>query len=158
MDRDTVLQDISNKEKVGGIIWIVVATIQLIIGLVYNWVTIIVGIWNLIVGITRITNAGKIEERKDKIVEEYEKNLANIIIFLVLNIFIGGLIGVAGAIYDLVTRNYVISNKDIIMGNANISSTEKSSKYDDLNKLQELKNKGVLTDVEFEIEKQKILK
>ena len=153
MDRNAVLQKISSKEKVGGIIWIVVASIQLIIGLAVNWVIMIIGIWNLIFGIMRIVNAGKMDERADKIVEQYEKDLANIIIFLIVNIFIGGLIGVAGAIFDLVTRNYVMNNKDVLMG-----KTTSNNKYEDLEKLQKLKNSGAINEVEFEIEKAKILK
>lgn len=159
MNKETVLQNISNKEKIGGIIWIVVASIQLIIGLIYNWVTLIIGIWNLIIGITRLTNASRMEKRENNIVEEYEKSLVNMIIFLVLNIFIGGIIGVIGAIYDLVTRSYVINCKDIIMNNTSTSSNSKNSnKYENLEKLMKLKQDGILTDTEFEVEKQKLLK
>ena len=158
LDKNTVLQNISNKEKVGGIIWIVVASLQLLIGLAYNWITLIIGIWNLIMGITTITNAGKMEQRANNIVEEYEKNLTNIIIFLVVNIFIGGLIGVIGAIYDLVVRNYVLSNRNILLGNTSPSYNDTSSKYEELEKLMKLKQDGVLTEMEFEIEKQKILR
>ncbi len=158
LDRNTVLQNISNKEKAGGIIWIVVASLQLLIGLAYNWITLIIGIWNLIMGITTITNAGKMEQRANNIVEEYEKNLTNIIIFLVVNIFIGGLIGVIGAIYDLVVRNYVLSNRNILLGNTSPSYNDTSSKYEELEKLMKLKQDGVLTEMEFEIEKQKILR
>ena len=158
LDRNTVLQNIRNKENVGGIIWIVVASIQLLIGLTYNWVTLLIGIWNLIMGITTITNAGKMEQRANNIVEAYEKNLTNIIIFLVVNIFIGGIIGVIGAIYDLVVRNYVLNNRNVLLGNVNPSYNGTSNKYEDLEKLMKLKQDGVLTETEFEIEKHKILR
>ena len=158
LDRNTVLQNISNKEKVGGIIWIVVASIQLLIGLTYNWVTLLIGLWNLMMGITTITNAGKMEQRANNIVEAYEKNLTNIIIFLVVNIFIGGIIGVIGAIYDLVVRNYVLNNRNVLLGNVNPSYNGTSNKYEDLEKLMKLKQDGVLTETEFEIEKHKILR
>ena len=158
LDRNTVLQNISNKEKTGGIIWIVVASLQLLIGLTYNWVTLLIGIWNLMMGITTITNAGKMEQRANNIVEAYEKNLTNIIIFLVVNIFIGGLIGVIGAIYDLVVRNYVLNNRNVLLGNTSPSYNDTSSKYEELEKLMQLKQDGVLTEMEFEIEKQKILR
>lgn len=162
MDKNTVLQNISSKEKVSGIIWIVVAAIQILVGLAYNWVTLLIGVWNLICGITRITNAGKIEERANSIVETYEKSLTSTIIFLVLNIFIGGLIGIAGAIYDLVVRNYVLNNQNILLGNtstgSNTNYSNNGNKYEDLEKLMKLKQDGILTDTEFEIEKQKILR
>lgn len=158
LDRNTVLKNISDKEKVGGIIWIVVATIQLLIGLTYNWITMFVGIWNLVFGIIRITNAGKMEQRANGIVEAYEKTLASIIIFLVLNIFVGGIIGVVGAIYDLVVRSYVLNNRNVLLGNVSTSCNGSSNKYEDLEKLMKLKQEGVLTEVEFEIEKHKILR
>lgn len=158
LDRNTILQNISSKEKVGGIIWIVVASIQLLIGLTYNWITMFIGIWNLIFGIMRITNAGKIEQRANNIVKEYEKDLTNIIVFLVLNVLAGALIGVIGAIYDLVVRSYVLNNRDILLGNVSTSYNGTSNKYEDLEKLMKLKQDGVLTEAEFEIEKQKILR
>ena len=109
-------------------------------------------------GITTITNAGKMEQRANNIVEAYEKNLTNIIIFLVVNIFIGGIIGVIGAIYDLVVRNYVLNNRNVLLGNVNPSYNGTSNKYEDLEKLMKLKQDGVLTETEFEIEKHKILR
>lgn len=161
MDRSNVLKNISKKEMTGAIIWIVLAVIQILLGIAfidYYWVTLIIGIWNLINGITRITRAGKVEERQNTIVEEYEKSLTGLIIFLIVNIFIGGLIGVIGVIYDMVTRNYVLNNKDIILGRANTSYSRNDNKYEELGKLMELKKQGILTEVEFEEEKAKILK
>ena len=158
LDRNTVLQNISSKEKVGGIIWIVVASFQLLIGLTYNWIIMFIGIWNLIIGITRITNAGKMEQRANNIVETYENTLTSLIIFLILNIFIGGIIGVVGAIYDLVVRNYVLNNRNVLQGNVSTNYSGTSNKYEDLEKLMKLKQDGVLTETEFEIEKHKILR
>ena len=158
MDRNIILQNISNKEKIGGIIWIVIASLQLLIGLSFNWIIMLIGVWNLIAGITRITNSEKMEQRANNIVNAYEKNFTNIIIFLVLNIFLGGIIGVVGAIYDLVVRSYVLENKDILLGTTNISYNNSSNKYEDLEKLMKLKESGALTEVEFEIEKRKLLR
>ena len=158
MDRNTVLQNISNKEKIGGIIWVVISVIQLLIGLSFNWVILILGIWNLIVGITRINNASKIEQRANNIVDVYEKSLTSLIIFIVLNILIGGIIGVIGAIYDLTVRSYVLDNRDVILGNTNSNYNSNSNKYEDLEKLMKLKESGALTEMEFEIEKKKLLR
>ena len=47
--------------------------------------------------------------KKDETVDFYCAFL-----FIILNIFIGGLLGVVGAIYDLCTRNYVLKNQDIL--------------------------------------------
>lgn len=160
MNKSSVLKNISKKEKIGAIIWLVLATIQILLGIIfieYYWVTLIIGVWNLINGIIRITRAEKIEERKDTLVEEYEKNLVNLIIFLIVNIFVGGLIGVIGVIYDFITRNYVLSNKDIILGNVSANYSSSNNKYEDLEKLMKLKEQGILTDEEFKKEKTKIM-
>ena len=158
MDRNTVLQNISNKEKIGGIIWVVVSVIQLLIGLSFNWVILILVIWNLIVGITRINDASKMEQRANNIVNVYEKSLTSLIIFIVLNILMGGIIGVIGAIYDLTVRSYVLDNRDVILGNTSSSYNSNSNKYEDLEKLMKLKESGALTEMEFEIEKKKLLR
>ncbi len=157
-DRRKVLQNIAQKEQIAGILWIVVAVIQIIVGLFIYWVTLIIGVWNIIAGITRLTASRKIEERNN-IVEEYEKSLTSTIIFIVINVLIGGVIGIVGAICDLVTRSYVLSNKDIINGVSGSSkaSSSNGSKYEDLEKLQKLKENGILTEEEYAQEKMKIL-
>lgn len=163
MDRSNVLKNISKKEMTGAIIWIVLAGIQILLGITfidYYWVTLIIGIWNLINGIIRITRAGRVEERQNTIVEEYETSLTSLIIFLIVNIFIGGLIGVIGVIYDMITRNYVLNNKDILLGevNTSYSCNGSNNKYEELEQLMELKKQGILTDEEFKTEKAKLLK
>ncbi len=158
MDRNTVLQNISNKEKIGGIIWVVISVIQLLIGITFNWVITILGIWNLIAGLTRISDSYKIEQRANNIVDVYEKSLTSLIIFIVLNILIGGIIGVIGAIYDFTVRSYVLDNRDVILGNTSSSYNSNSNKYEDLEKLMKLKESGALTEMEYEIEKKKLLR
>ena len=65
-------------------------------------------------GSSRIGNAKDIENRQDTLVRDYDSSLGTCIVFIILNIFIGGLLGVVGAIYDLCTRNYVLKNQDIL--------------------------------------------
>ena len=62
----------------------------------------------------QLGNAKDIENRQDTLVRDYDSSLGTCIIFIILNIFIGGLLGVVGAIYDLFTRNYVLQNQDIL--------------------------------------------
>ena len=46
----------------------------------------------------------------------------------------------------------------VLQGENTKEQTSNSSKYEDLEKLQKLKESGAITDVEFEIEKQKLLR
>jgi hypothetical protein len=47
-------------------------------------------------------------------VEQYDKSLTGIIISIVINLILGGIIGVAGALYDMfMIRGYVLENKAV---------------------------------------------
>ena len=48
--------------------------------------------------------------RQRGIVAEYDRMLASTIVFIVLNILFGAIIGVAGAVFDLFNRSYALSN------------------------------------------------
>lgn len=60
----------------------------------------------------------------------------------------GFLLGVIGIIIVLCLKNK----------SGEIEEQNKGNKYDALIKLQELKESGAITDIEFEVEKQKLLK
>ncbi len=157
MNREEVLTNIKSKEKTEATIWIVIAVIQIIVGIMniaFYWMALILGIYNLVNAMNEKKEAEKIEERSDNIVEEYEKDLTNLIVTMFINLFIGGVIGVIGGIYAMTIRSYVLKNKDIIMGTA----SEGGDKYEKLAKLQELKNSGTISEMEFEVEKSKILR
>lgn len=113
-DKKHVLRIIANKEQTSGIIWFIIGILQVIVGLCGLWTAILIGGWNIFWGSSRIGNAKDIENRQDTLVRDYDSSLATCIIFILLNIFIGGLLGVVGAIYDLFTRNYVLQNQDIL--------------------------------------------
>ena len=126
------LQQLSSKVKINAIIWIVVASLQVIIG-AYNiivgcaliadydegMVNIITGIFVLIVAVMNYISAS----RDNK----YSKEILNkpVVIFskyspigayignMIYNLLFGGIIGVAGSIYELYIRNFVISNKNL---------------------------------------------
>ena len=119
-DSDTVSRSFSHQELVNklssrlqtnGIIWIVVAIIQLIIGLGGYWLALIVGVLNIISAVSDIKNSRRILSNQNGIVQAYE-SLTNPIIALVYNIVIGGVIGVLGSIYYLIfVRGFIMKNK-----------------------------------------------
>lgn len=117
-----VLQSLSEKEKLAGIVWIVVASIQVLlgIGIVSFWnytyfYLILIGGWNYYAASTRFKYSKQLLVNPIGVYQHYEKSLASVIVFIVLNAVLGGIVGVAGAIYDLVVRNYAMTNKEALM-------------------------------------------
>ena len=67
------------------------------------------------IGIMRINQKSQLRNKSGEIIyNDYSGRLASIIVCLVANLLFGGIIGVAGAIYDLVVRNYVMENVNLL--------------------------------------------
>lgn len=107
-----IIEQLSNKEKIAGIIWLVIGCLQILIGL--DWPIIILGIWNIIAAIMRFSRSKKILHPYPGLVDEYKRWLAVIIITLIFNVILGAYIGVAGCIYDFTIRHFALTNKDEI--------------------------------------------
>ncbi|MCI5730161.1 MAG: zinc-ribbon domain-containing protein [Eubacterium sp.] len=108
-------ESLGNKEMVSGIIWVCVGGVQIIISIFVFWYLIFVGIWNIVIGIMRINQKSQLRNKSGEIIyNDYSGRLASIIVCLVANLLFGGIIGVAGAIYDLVVRNYVMENVNLL--------------------------------------------
>lgn len=110
----SVLDVLSERYKINGIIWIVIAGLQILLGItniVGYWFTMIVGALNLVFGIKDINYSKELLTKPTGIVDKV-KPLTGPIITLVYNLIIGGVIGVAGAIYYLIAiRQYVMDNE-----------------------------------------------
>ena len=110
-NKQELVNKLSSRLQTNGIIWLVIAIIQLIIGLGGYWFTLIVGVLNLVFAVTDIKNSKRILSNQNGIVKAYE-SLTNPIIALVYNIVIGGVIGVIGSIYYLIfVRGFIMENK-----------------------------------------------
>ena len=142
-NRQMLRQNIGTREMVSGIIWICVGGIQTLISIFAFWYLIFVGIWNIVFGIKRVNKKDKLlYMSNDEIYNDYSSRLSSIIVFLVLNVLFGGIIGIAGAIYDLVVRNYVIQNiqqQKTYIGNGMPSNNQVS--YQPMNQSHEYINK-----------------
>ena len=108
-DLQTVTTRLSEKEKIGAIIWLVIGILQCC-----SAVFSISGIWNIYASITRFKRAKNVLRPWNGIVKTYENELTGIIISIVINLIFGGVIGIAGAFYDLfAVRDYVLKNKKV---------------------------------------------
>ena len=110
-----LLQRLSSKVQINGIIWLVIAVIQIFLGLLVNWVFLIVGVLNIISGIQDINYSKAVLNNPVGIVDKF-KPLTGPIVVLIYNLIFGGLIGAAGSIYYLVgIRNFVMNNEQYFM-------------------------------------------
>lgn len=104
-----VTKSLSEKEKVSAIIWLVIGIMQCL-----SFAFIISGAWNIYAAVTRFKQSKLVLNPWPGIVDSYDKWMTSIIISIVINVIFGGVIGVAGSLYDLfVIRNYVLSNKQV---------------------------------------------
>lgn len=111
----SIVDTISHRIKTNGIIWIVIAGIQILLGLAIDWFMLIVGVLNLISAIQDIKFSKKFPYNPVGIVAKV-KPLGGAIVTLIYNLVIGGIIGVAGSIYYLfAVRGYVLENKQAFL-------------------------------------------
>ena len=110
-----IVTTISQRLNTNGIIWIVVAALQIIIGLMGGWFTIIVGLLNLYSAIQDINFSKSFAATPVGLVEKV-KPTTSAIITLIYNLIIGGVIGVAGSIYYFVAvRGFVLENEQAFL-------------------------------------------
>jgi len=110
-----LLQKFSHRVKTNAIIWMVIACFQLVMGLLVNWVLLIVGVVNLITSITDLNYSRTVLQNPKGLVLRV-KGLVGPIITLVYNLIFGGVIGVAGSIYYLIAvRGFVMENEKAFM-------------------------------------------
>ena len=108
---EKLLHQLSERYKINGIIWIVVAVIQIILGIFVNWICLIVGVLNIISAIQDIIFSGKMLKNPNGIVDKV-RPLVGAILILIYNVIFGGVLGVTGSIYYLVgIRNFVMKNE-----------------------------------------------
>ncbi len=80
----------------------------------YNgFALLFVGIWNIYWAIRRFTISKVVMSRAVGIPTVFEQHLGMIILFIFINLFFGGVIGVIGCFFDLYVRSQVLKSRSI---------------------------------------------
>ncbi len=109
--QNNLINELISKIKINAIIWLAIAAVQIILGLLINWMFLIIGVLNIISAIKDIQYINTISSKPVGIVKKY-KPITEPIITLVYNLIFGGVIGVAGSIYYLLAiRTFVVNNE-----------------------------------------------
>lgn len=124
----TPTQTLADREQISAIIWTIIASLQGIIGILTvsglsilgNIIGIPLGLGGLLILALAVYNGygaycsfqrvKRVLSRQRGIVLEYDKTLITSIVFIVLNVLFGAVIGIAGAVFDLFNRNYALNN------------------------------------------------
>lgn len=109
-----VLHELSHKEKVSFYIWLVIACCQILIGFLYptSWGC---AIWNFIGCYMTYRFSQKILREPVGIYKHYSDELITDIIFLVINLVFGGVIGVIAVAYDIHIRQFAMNHQNDLL-------------------------------------------
>lgn len=106
-DEARMLERIAGYERASSIIWLVFGILQ-----VLSLVAIIAGIWNILAAISRFKLPEMIRARDRRIPGMYE-GVTQLIIIGVLNLFVGGVIGVLFVAFDFYVRSLILQHRHL---------------------------------------------
>jgi hypothetical protein len=101
---DALIRRIAEYERISGILWIVLGVIQILC-----LVGIIAGIWNIFAGRSRLKFSPVIASRDATVPQAYD-SITQLVVIGVINVLVGGFIGVAFVAFDFYIRDKVLSN------------------------------------------------
>ena len=107
---DALVRGFAGYERLSGWAWIVIGVIQVVC-----LITIIAGAWNIYVGTTRLKLAQQIEVRNPGVPSAFE-SLTSYVIIGVINLVLGGVLGLALLAVDLYVRDQVLKNRNLFSG------------------------------------------
>lgn len=109
-----IINNLYQKECISFYIWIGVVCLQILIGF-YLWTSFLVAIWNAIACYRIYKFKQEMLVKPVGIYKHYKDSLTNSIIFIIINVLAGGIIGVVGAIFDLFIRQYAMDNAESLI-------------------------------------------
>jgi hypothetical protein len=109
---DALARGLASYERTTGWVWIAIGVLQVIF-----LITIIAGAWNIYVGISRGKLVPRIERRDPYIPATFEP-LTGYIISVIVNVLLGGVLGVALVALDLLVRDQVLKNRHLFAAGA----------------------------------------
>ena len=164
-EKQVVASRLARCTRIENICWIVLGVLQVL----SVW-GILAGIWNIIGGIVGFETEKQILRREKKVPKEAKKYW-DIVLFGIINVFVGGVVGVAILVYWCWNRQEILKNKDIfddkgtgsycggsVLPTAFVHSFKpEGDVVQKLEKCAELYKKGILTKAEFEEQKKMLL-
>jgi hypothetical protein len=102
---EITIRRIADYEKISGILWILLGIIQTL-----SIVGAIAGIWNIVAGGTRVGVSRRISQRLASVPKDFE-GVGGLAVIGVINLLVGGVIGLIFVGFDFYIRDKVLSNR-----------------------------------------------
>ena len=106
---------LAKREKNAGWVYLGIAFLQILIGVLLLPTAAIVGILNLFSCSANFRRAKEVCDPYPGMVSEYYNQKRTLIINLVINTIFGGIVGAIPVIYDMKTRQYVMEHEDLFL-------------------------------------------
>ena len=107
IEKQRIANTLAGYQTTSSVLWLIIAILQIL----SVW-AIIAGVWNLIASISGFSTANKIRNLDPEVPSIYE-GIIGLVIFGVINVLFGGVIGVLLIIFDIWIRSQILANKDI---------------------------------------------
>jgi hypothetical protein len=150
-------------ETASAIIWLILGIAQILLGLWLEPLLLLIGIWNIVAAVNRFNLIPRLRALDPAVPAEYE-GLVGLIVFGVINLILGAVVGLVGIAVDFYLRDQVLKNRHLFTGDRTAieseplaAATAVNNNYNLLFKLGELRDRGVLSEDEFKAEKAKML-
>lgn len=104
---EATVRRIAEYERISAIVWAVIAVVQIL-----SVVAIVAGAWNLYAAWTRHRIVPHIQARNQAVPAAFE-SITGLVIIGLINLFLGGVIGVIGVVFDFVVRDHVLKNRHL---------------------------------------------
>ena len=164
-DAAEFIRKLAEYELISCCIWIAIAVLQ-----ICTCYGSIAGVWNICVGVSRYRMIARIKARDARIPSEHER-LEMLIVIALVNLILGGVIGIALVAFDYYVRNQILENRHVFNCEAPDEGTETQTQaphstehnpgqdeaMDLLTRLSRLREQGALTLQEFTEMKQSLL-
>ncbi|WP_276620408.1 hypothetical protein [Syntrophomonas wolfei] len=108
---DQVAARIRKCELISGILWLIIGIVQL----VFVW-TAAAGVWNIFFSIMRLRSVKSIYAGNPEIVPWYDGRQNWLIAFAIVNLVLGGVVGVFLVAFDWWVRDFVLKNRAVFEG------------------------------------------
>lgn len=144
-------------ERTSAIIWLLISIIQIM-----SIYLMIAGVWNLFAAMSFFKLEKKILNRDADVPQIYE-SITELIIIAIINILFGGIFGIILVGFNFWIRSEILAHRDIFdningVNTDNIKIPSSIRNYEQLEKLYKLKEKGILTDDEYNKEKNRLIR
>lgn len=106
-DADATIERIAEYERISAILWLCLGILQVV-----SVVAIIAGLWNIFAAVTRFKLPALIRARDPSIPQVYE-GIGQLIVLAIVNVVLGGVIGVAFVVFDFYVRSLILENRGL---------------------------------------------